>query len=275
MNITSINFANNDFKRQQWWNTKTAKLFGGIDKVISYGPEDIDQDFLKQNKRLFEYSKGFGNYFWKPFLINKTLKILKDGDYLVYADSGTIFIKNIKSLITYMEANEADVMCFTLPLIEKQWTKRDAFILMECDSSFYTDSVQITGNFIILKKSKSSENFIAQYLTYCSDYRIISDAENVMGSSNYPEFIAHRHDQSVLSLLCKKNNILLEGDLSDYGVFPKMYLHTEQYLFDEKALDQRVKKFKGTILANRKEHPVIYATKYFIRKNLIKFGIKV
>lgn len=273
--ITSVNFANKDFKKQQWWNTKTAKLFGGIDNVIEYGPADIDPDFLEKNNRLFEYSKGFGNYFWKPFLIHKTLKNLNDGDYLVYADSGTVFIKNIKSIISYMEVKNADVMCFTLPLIEKQWTKRDTFILMECDSSFYTDSVQVTGNFIILKKSENSQKFIDQYLEYCSDYRIISDAENVMDSSNYPEFIAHRHDQSVLSLLCKKNGILLEGDLSDYGVFPKMYLHTKKYLFDEKALDPKIKKFRGTILANRKEHPIIYATKYFIRKNLIKFGIKV
>ena len=275
MNIISINFANNDFKRQQWWNTKTAKLLGGVDKVIEYGPDDIDSDFLEKNNRLFKYSKGFGNYFWKPFLINKTLKKLNEGDYLVYADSGTVFIKNIKSIIAYMEVKKADVICFTLPLIEKQWTKRDAFILMDCDNSFYTDSVQVTGNFILLKKSENSQKFIDQYLECCSDYRIISDAENVMGSVNYPEFIAHRHDQSVLSLLCKKNNILLEGDLSDYGVFPNMYLHTKEYLFDEKALNPKSKKFRGTILANRKEHPILYASKYFIRKNLMKFGIKI
>jgi len=272
--VTLVNFANGDFRMQQKWNTKTAKWFGGVDVVHNCGPEDIEKTHLEEHKELFKYAKGFGNYFWKPYIIKKVLDQVKDNEYLVYADSGTVFLKNIKPLLQYMESKNQSIFCFKLPLIEKQWTKRDTLILMDCDEERYTESRQITGNFIIIKKTPQSISFVNDYLSHCSDYRIISDAENTMGEPNYPEFIAHRHDQSVLSLLCKKHNVLLEGDLSDYGVFPHKYIHRDEYIYDEDALDHKKNRFRGTILANRKEHPVKYATKYFIRVGLHKLGIK-
>ena len=271
---TLVNFATGNFKKQQWWNTKTAKWFGGINKVISYDQLNIDADFKEKNKELFKYSKGFGNYFWKPYLIKKALEQVNNQEFLVYADSGTVFIKKIQPLIDYMIEKEQDILCFKLPLIEKQWTKRDAFILLDCDQPEYTETRQITGNFILFRKSKKSEEFVNDYLKYCSDYRIISDAPNTMNKPNYPEFIAHRHDQSVLSLLCKKKNVLVEGDLSDYGYFPYKYIHRDTFIYDHAALDNSKNIFKGTILANRKVHPVKYAAKYFVRIVLYQFGIK-
>ncbi|WP_123772315.1 hypothetical protein [Zobellia sp. OII3] len=273
--VYSLNFANGDFKTKQRWNTVTAKFLGGIDKVFEYSPEDIDSSFLNQNEELLKHSKGFGNYFWKPYLVKKALAEIEEGDYLIYADSGTIFLKNVRRIINYMNEKNEDVICFTLPLIERQWTKRDAFVLMECDEPNFSDTVQVTGNFFILKKSPKSISFVEEYLKYCSDHRIISDTPNAMGLNNYPEFNAHRHDQSVLSLLCKKRNILLEGDLSDYGYFPYKYIHNDGYLYDQKSLDDiKTKKFKGTILANRKAHPLIYALKYYVRLFLYRFGIR-
>ncbi len=273
--ITSINFANEDFKAKQIWNSRTAKWFGGVDEVINYTPNDIEEDVIEANKELFKFSKGFGNYFWKPYLIKKSLNEIKNNDYLVYADSGTVFIKNIKPIINFMEEQKQDIICFKLPLIEKQWTKRDTFIIMDCDSEEFTDSRQVTGNFILLKKTSHSENFVNSYLKYCSNYSVISDAPNTMGEPNFPEFIAHRHDQSVLSLLCKKHNVLLLDDLSDYGVFPYKYIHYDHFIYDPKALNTKNNLFKGTILANRKKHPLVYAVKYYIRLFLLKLGLKL
>lgn len=273
--IALVNFANGSFKMQQRWNSKSAVWFGGIQKVFEYSPNDIDQNFIDQNKTLFKHKKGFGNYFWKPYIIQKALNQLNENDYLVYADSGTFFLKNVKHIIKYMEAMEKNMICFKLPLIEKQWTKRDAFLLMECDEKTYTDSRQITGNFIVFKKNKKSEHFIENYLKYCADDRVISDDPNTLGKPNYPEFLAHRHDQSVLSLLCKKDKVLLEGDLSDYGYFPYKYIHKDTYIYDKGALDISKNKFKGSILANRKVHPLKYALKYFVRLFLLKLGFKL
>jgi len=275
--ITLLNFADDTFKSKQNWNSFTAKLFGKIDNIIEYTPKDIDAVFLSENKKLFKYNKGFGNYFWKPYLINKALKKINEGDYLFYADSGSIFLKSILPLIEHLEKNNKKILSFSLPLIEKQWTKRDSFFLMECDDPKYTDTCQILSGFILIKKCYESENFINQFLTYSMDERVLSDAENVMGLPNHSEFIAHRHDQSIFSLLCKKNIdiVLVEGDLSDYGYFPQNYLYKQEYIYNKEMLDNDKYIFKGTVLCNRKVNPLKYYLKYLIKRILNKFNLKI
>lgn len=273
--ITVVNFADKNFKNKQKWNSFTAKVFGRVDKVLEYGLDDIDADFLESNKELLKYSKGFGNYFWKPYIINKALCVINEGEYLMYADSGSIFLKSIKPLVNHMEIKNKNILCFKLPLIEKQWTKKDAFILMDCDSELYADSPQSMGGFILIKKCKESIDFLYEFQKYCLDERIISDAPNALGFDNAPEFITHRHDQSVLSLLCKKYNVLLEGDLSDYGVFPHKYLQKKEYLYDNTRLNLENNIFKGTVLCNRKVSPMEYVFRYYIKLLLYNLGFKI
>lgn len=273
--ITLVNFADNNFKNNQKWNSFTAKFFGEVDKIFEYGLDDIDTNFLELNKGLLKYSKGFGNYFWKPYIINKALSGINEGDYLMYADSGSIFLKSVKPMVKHMESKNKKILCFKLPLIEKQWTKKDTFILMDCDSELYSDSSQSMGGFILIKKCKESIDFLSEFQKYCLDERIISDAPNTLGFNNAPEFIAHRHDQSVLSLLCKKHNVILEGDLSDYGVFPSKYLYNKDYLFDSGRLNPENNIFKGTVLCNRKVHPIEYAIKYYMKLLLSNLSFKI
>jgi hypothetical protein len=274
--ITLVNFSDKDFRSKQRWNSISGKLFGGIDKVLSYGINDIDKSFLESNKDILKYSKGFGNYFWKPYIIKKALKEIKEGDFLFYADSGSIFLKSIKSLTIHLEGKKKSILCFKLPLIEKQWTKRDAFIRMDCDTPVFTDTAQILATFILIKKNNESEVFINNYFEFSKDHRILSDNPNVMGFQNYPEFIEHRHDQSILSLLCKKNNnVLIEGDLSDYGFFTNKYLFEETYLFDKKMMDPNNHFFKGILLSNRTVHPLFYLFKYLTKLSLYRLGIKI
>ncbi len=274
--ITSINFADASFRTQQKWNTRSAKLLGGIDRVVEYGPQDIDSIFMEESQAHFEHSKkGFGGYFWKPYLLKKTFDELKEGDYLVYSDSGTVFVKNIKPLLNYMDAQGKSVFCFSLPLIEKQFTKRDAFVLMDCDTEEYANKRQISANFFILKKDAESTRFLNAYYEYSKDYRILTDAPNTQGLPNYPEFLVHRHDQSIISLLSKKLNALVEGDVSDYAHFPTMYVHNPKYIYDKEALKPENHKFKGYLLSNRKEHPLVWGFKYYVRLALSKLGINL
>ena len=193
----------------------------------------------------------------------------------MYADSGTFFLKSVLPLVKYMETKNKDILCFRLPLIEKQWTKRDAFLRMDCDTEKYTDSTQTLATFFLVKKTKKAIDFISAYKKYCFDSRILSDDPNVLGEENYQGFIEHRHDQSVLSLLSKKDsNVLIEGDISDYGYYPQKYIKNKERLFNNEALDIKNNKFKGTLISNRSEHPIIYLVKYYIKRILLMIGIK-
>ena len=277
--ITLVNFADKNFRKKQKWNTFSGKFFGKFDKVFEFNKEDIDKRILELNKENLKYEeKGAGNYFWKPHIILKALKELKDGDFLMYSDSGAVFIKSVVPMVRHMQSKNKNILCYKLPFIEKQWTKRDAFLLMDSDSLLYTDSPQIMATFLLVKKNKESLNFIKRWQDYSSDSRVLSDDVNVMGKDNYPEFIEHRHDQSILSLLCKKEkNILIEGDISDYGRYPYRYLKNvkQDCLFDEKLIhNPKDNIFRGTVLCNRKNNPFIYICKYIVRSVFYKFGIK-
>ena len=109
-------------------------------------------------------------------------------------------------LIECMERENTDIMVFSLSenTLERMWSKRDAFILMECDSTEYTNTPQRLAGFILLKKTKRVCNFISEWLALAQDIRIISDQPNCMGKDNYPDFRENRHDQTIFSLLSKK-----------------------------------------------------------------------
>lgn len=97
------------------------------------------------------------------------------------------------------------------------YSKRDAFILMDADEPIYTESAQRCATYIIVKKTKDSVKIMMEYLHYCEDVRILTDADNVMGKENYRNFIDNRHDQTVWSILTKKHNLRAFRDPSQWG----------------------------------------------------------
>lgn len=220
--IIAINYADNGFKKAQKLNSKTARKWGA-DKVIEYGPEDIDEIFREKNKEILDAKRGNGYYLWKPYFLNKAYKELGENDYLIYTDSGAIYVNKIQYLIDCMNRQNVDIMVFSLPhdMLERKYTKRDAFILMECDSLEFADTTQTIGGYVVLKKSKFVEEFLKEDLTYAQDARIITDSPNVMGKENYPGWIDHRHDQSVFSLMTKKYHLKRFRDPSQYGIIGK------------------------------------------------------
>lgn len=265
MKLTVVNFADNSFKTQQRWNTFSAKLLGRADKVISYSPDDI-KDYLDAHPEFFKYKKGYGNYFWKPYVILKALDQVSENDFLFYSDSGSVVLRNLRNLCRELVSKDKDIMVFRLPLIEKQWTKNDCIVLMDAKSEEIMNSSQCLATFILIKKTSNSVNFIEEYCQFCTNEQIVSDMPNKI-EPNFSEFLEHRHDQSVLSILAKKSNhVLIEQDLSDYGIFPEKYLSDKRRLYDPAALDISRVKFKGYVVSNRKEHPLRYLVKYFIKR---------
>ena len=216
--IIAVNYADKRFQRAQKLNSRTARQWGA-DKVIEYGPEDIDEDFRRRNQEILNAPRGGGYYLWKPYVYRKAYDELGEGDYLIYIDSGAVYVNKIQYLIDCMEQQNVPVMIFSLEQerIEKCNTKRDAFVLIGCDERKYTDTPQSIGGYFVCKKAPEVEAFLDEVLQYAQDIRIISDKPNVMGLPNYKEFTDHRHDQSVISLVSKKHGLMRFRDPSQFG----------------------------------------------------------
>ena len=187
------------------FNKLTAINVGKVDEYYSYKFDDIDLNFLKNHRDILSRPRGNGYWLWKPYFIYKTFKEkLNKGDFLIYTDAGIFYLDNVKKIIKYMISINEDIWVNRLPYLEKKYSKRDAFILLDADSPIYTDTFQYMAGIQIYKKSEYSEMFLQKLIKYSTDKRIITDDPNTLGLPNYPGFRDNRHDQTVLSILFKK-----------------------------------------------------------------------
>lgn len=197
---------------------RMAKWAGRFDRVIAYGPADIDEAFRKAHAETFAIRRGAGLWLWKPYILLKTLtERAQDGDVVFYADAGAFFIRPFRHILQTMKQ---DIWVSHIPLAEKQYTKRETFVLMKCEGAAYEETPQAQGGFVGIRKSAQSVAFVKEWLTYACNYRILSATPNPL----YPEredFQAHREDQSILSLLCKKHHIATHPDPTQYALFPE------------------------------------------------------
>ena len=212
-----INFANYNFYSAQERNSISGFSIGNFHEVIQYRPKDIDRRFLQLNKDILSHKRGAGYWLWKPYFIRKTLIELQFGDYLCYSDSASYFINPIDSLIEVCEESGQSILPFELFFPEKKYTKRDALILINVDRPEITETKQRLADCILFKKTPETIAWVEEYLHYGQDPSAITDIPNQLGFPNYPEFIEHRHDQSIFSLLTKKYHFQAFRDPSQWG----------------------------------------------------------
>lgn len=210
-----ISYAAGRYLKAQEYCSNSAKHFG-FEEVFSFGPKDIDRDFIQKNIKILQQPRGAGYWLWKPYFICKVMDMMQEGDLLAYSDSGSYYQSSPQPLIDLIQREEKGVLSFELKgLLEKEYTKRDAFVLMGLDSSEYSESSQREATFIWMIKNEFTSSLAIEYLEYAQDERIITDIPSL--AANHPEFKDHRHDQSIWSLLCKKHDIPAHKLISQWG----------------------------------------------------------
>jgi hypothetical protein len=214
-----INYADKKYRRTQRLNTWTGKHIAGFDKVYSFSPNDIDKKFYEKNKFILDVKRGNGLWLWKPYFILKVMNEVNDGDVIFYSDSGAFFIRKIDALIETIDKNSG-IWVSDIPLLEKNFTKHTCFILMDCLEDKFVNTNQIQGTFFMAINCEKTRKFVKKWLNYCEDIRILSPADEYEENQ---DLISHREDQSILSLLCKKEGIRAHRDPSQRGKYPKWY----------------------------------------------------
>ncbi|MEM9472121.1 MAG: hypothetical protein AAGA00_09190 [Pseudomonadota bacterium] len=206
MKTVLITYASDAFAPWQRICTVTGQRFG-FDMCHAFGPEDIEPEFARRHDTTLQYDRGAGYWLWKPYIVQRVLADLADGDILVYADAATHFVNPIRPMISALDRHSLDLLILGEGFSEDQYTKRDAFVLMNADTKPFTQSPQRFASSFMLRKSGWAVDFAKRYLSCAEDRRILTDEDNVCGLPNYPGFIAHRHDQSIFSLLSKQEGV--------------------------------------------------------------------
>ena len=202
------NFSDLNYKPHQDYLIKHVKENQIFDNTFAYSKEWLTTtDFYKENKKILDYERLCGYALWKPYVILETLKKADYGDIVVYMDCGDVPVhKEINDVIKkYMFYN--DQYFITTVNQNREYTKRDCFVLMNCDSEYYWNSLQMEDGFLSFKKTDFNIELVEEWMKYCSDERIITDMPNTCGLENFSEFKDHRHDQSIISLLQLKHEL--------------------------------------------------------------------
>jgi hypothetical protein len=218
MEINLCLYSNEKFEIPRKSLVNLANKTNIFKNVFEYDREWLENtDFYRENTEMLDpvNTKGDGWCLWKPYVILESLKKIKDGDVLIYMDSSDTFFNDISSfLIGYFDSNEILLVRGGGP--NKNYTKRDTFFYMNCDSDLYWNTHQVEAGVIGLKKSQSTISFMEEYLHYCKDPRIMKDGDNVCGLPNFEGFDNHRYDQSVLTNLKTKYGISTNSDIRNY-----------------------------------------------------------
>lgn len=227
-----ISYANKPyFYRSQHFLVESSKKY--FDGHASYHPEMLDKAFAEKNKHILNQPRGGGYWLWKPYIILNTLKLVKDGDYVFYVDSGNLLVNDPEPLFKIVDTTSKGILLFENrdgTATDKEvkggiwqnymFTKFDCFAKMRCNEKKYIYGNQIDGSYALIKKCDYAIKFFEEYLAWAEDEDILTDKPNQLGS-NYPGFRDHRHDQSVCSLLAIRENILVEEEPSEWGNYTR------------------------------------------------------
>ena len=220
-------FATLDLKKSIKRLKKQAIQSNYYNDIKIFTPQDLDLYSKNKIKEIFKSGKkkGYGYWFWKPYLVSKLIKEINENDIIHYLDIGC-HINNFQNnkfqeYIDFLSKEENNLLTFQYyPLDKKKYTEIN---FPEMEEYKYTkadllnhfqfmDNKQVThtgqywaGSFFI-KKNKFTEIFIKDWLEiFEKKFNLIDDSTSKI--NNFIGFIENRHDQSVFSLLCKKNSI--------------------------------------------------------------------
>jgi len=205
MKIHLISYGDAKYASQREFFKQTALSSSFFDEVMIFSSEDIEPAFKTRFQQFLNQRRGGGYWIWKPYLIQRVLESLSDNDILIYCDAGCMINSNgekrFKDYIEMLARSETGCVSFELPLKEVEYTKQEVFDHFDTSETLI-HSNQLMATVIMLKKCTHATMLINKwYATLCENPLLFTDDKD--NSTQKEEFIDHRHDQSIFSILRK------------------------------------------------------------------------
>jgi hypothetical protein len=180
-----------------------AERLNIFDEIICYSPADLGADILQCEA--MQHKRGGGYWAWKPYVILKTLKTIKDGDIVVYCDAGCTLSESKEWDKWFSLLKTHDIIAFLIHQRNENYCRKnvlDYFKTNPCNwEKAYMASATTTT-----KKNERTLRFFEEW-TYIMLNRPelvldVADEERHLEKEN---FVENRHDQSVFSGLIYKH----------------------------------------------------------------------
>ncbi len=229
MKVYLASFFSPDLKRSAERFKRQAEDMNVYNHIDIFSKEDLNEDFKEYISALLKKGKtrGYGHWVWQTYIHQLVLSKIKEGDIYHWCDVGCHFntkgVSRLKEYIDIVSKDKNGFLGFSYKNpnfqgayknykysenFEYEYTKSD---LIKYFNLSYEDPIiqssQVWGGSFFIKKNKISENLMKEHYDITRNrYDLIDDDESKFIEKSFPGFIAHRHSQSVLSILAKKIN---------------------------------------------------------------------
>lgn len=215
MRIHLVTYATPRFRHRQWFLGWSARLNHVANTVTSWSPRSLlTAGFEKRVNGIALHERGSGFWSWKPFIIQKKLNEVPEGDIVFYCDVGRnypfkMLTEPITHYLRWMDEHRQDVMPgISIPWKGPMsiWTKREAFVRTNMDDPQAYRAIPIQASFSFWRNSPQSRAIAEMWMDFCASRNLVSDDPSSCGMPELPGFHDHRHDQSLLTLCCLKTH---------------------------------------------------------------------
>ena len=208
-----ISFGDDGYRNSKQRIKEQAIGLNVFKEINIYGPDDYDDNFRSKFSYVLNQRKGAGYWIWKLYFIKKKLEQLKDGDFLIYCDSGCSInrhgIGRYNEYLNMLNNSEYGIISFKLMnnendygCIEKLWSIKELFNYFNISlDSEIGNTPQYVGGILIMQKKPHLNKILDEYLKLLEyDQKLITD---YYSSNQINGFRAARHDQSIWSIIRK------------------------------------------------------------------------
>ena len=126
MTLKIISFGNNDeYINLAEKTVQSVKNLYSKSETKVFKPKDLPDEINNYAK---SYSKGYGYWAWKPYIVQKALSTLNENDILLYVDGRSGLRKTgkpIKWLDDFIIENQFDIASWQMVHKEMSWTNGD------------------------------------------------------------------------------------------------------------------------------------------------------
>ena len=191
---------------------RQAGRFRSISKVSIYSLDELRRISSEAEiGSALRSRKGFGYYYWKPRVILDALEKIQPGGLLVYLDAGShlnVFgEQRFKEYLQFCAKSEFGLLAFQTRFPEHQWTKESVFRHFAVDQdSQVRSSGQVQAGFLVIKNAEPARRLLREWNQVFLEHPELAD-DSVSAFTNSQAFSSNRHDQSILSVLYKKEGL--------------------------------------------------------------------
>ncbi|SLN52909.1 hypothetical protein ROG8370_02391 [Roseovarius gaetbuli] len=222
--VKLCSFADGAFEKRKVNFKDNVIASGFFDDIHIADCNSLPVDFLRFHEAFMRATvRGFGYWIWKPALILAHLVDLGPEDVLVYADAGFTFNpQGRRRFDEYLELTRDApdrMLSFQNVFVESHYSKMDlSYRLGLCDDDSHLKTSQLGSGLIFLQKTNSNIELLRSWASIAVEDAYHFSDDSVSHLSNHPDFIEHRHDQSIASLLRKiRGTAITHYEVQDYS----------------------------------------------------------